>query len=240
LRFGPSRYVYDVGTLWITNRALRSRTTLALPDDIRSLVEETYHPASRAALLPLGGPDLVSAEQRREGELAGRRTEAKRCCIPPTSADPDGGPTLPDDEDAVQAFTRDGASATLLPFWWDGEKARSLDDGHAAPTWQLDAEGPDAWRLASDLLDQTLSLPARGDVEALPSIAGDVWTVWKRRFERFAEDSGLGQRVVPLPLKREGDSHKGWLRMGGRRRRVLYSKTLGLLMLSEKDEEQQR
>jgi CRISPR-associated endonuclease/helicase Cas3 len=241
LRFGPSRYVYDAGTLWLAHRALRARTALYLPDDIRALVEETYHPASRAALLPLGGPALVAAEEERRVELIARRTKARQCCIPPTSADPDGGPALPDDDDAIQAFTRDGASATLLPFFWDGEEARALDQAADTAPWHLDLGASDAWLLAGHLLDQTLSLPARSDVEGLiAGRQGAAWEEWRKRFTRFADDGGLGKRVVPLPLDRDRDTHRGWLRVGGRRRRVLYTKTLGLLMPSERGEEQQR
>jgi CRISPR-associated endonuclease/helicase Cas3 len=241
LRFGPSRYVYDAGTLWLAARALRTRTVLHLPDDIRALVEETYHPASRAALLPLGGPALVAAEEKRHDELIAKRTKARQCCIPSTSADPDGGPALPDDDDAFQAFTRDGASATLLPFWWNGEQARALDQDTDAAPWHLDPEASDAWLLVGHLLDQTLSLPARSDVEGIVAgRQGVAWETWKKRFTRFADDGGLGKRVVPLPLERDRDTHKGWLRIGGRRRRVLYTKTLGLLMPSERGEEQQR
>lgn len=241
LRFGPSRYVYDAGTLWIADRALRSRGFLRLPDDIRPLVEESYHPVSRAALLPLGGAALVAAEQKRHDELAGKRANAKRCCIPPTTADPDGGSALDDDDDAVQAFTRDGLSATLLPFWWNGSEARALDRDQNTAPWRLDAEGPDAWRLASDLLDQTLSLPAQGDVEPVaPAGESSTWDPWMKRFVSFAKDCGLGTRVVPLPLTRDGDTHKGWLCLGGRRRRVLYTKTLGLVMPTKKDDGQQR
>jgi CRISPR-associated endonuclease/helicase Cas3 len=241
LRFGPSRYVYDAGTLWLADRALRDRAVIHLPDDIRPLIEETYHPASRAALLPLGGRALVAAEEELRHELTARRTKARQCCIPPTSADPDGGQTLPDDDDAIQAFTRDGTSATLLPFWWDGERARALDQDTGAAPWHLDPEASDAWRLAGHLLDQMLSLPARSDVEGV--VAGSqraAWEAWKKRFSRFAEDAGLGKRVVPVPLQRDRDAHKGWLRVGGRKRRVLYTKTLGLLMPSESGEEQQR
>ena len=244
LRFGPSRFVYDAGTLWIAARALRSRDTLDLPADIRPLVEESYHQASRAKLLPLGGPELVAKELRREDELEAKRTKAKHCCIPPTTADPDGGATLDDDDDAVQAFTRDGMSATLLPFWWNEEGARALDAEEASPVWPLDAARGDAWRLASELLDQTLSLPARAEVEGvMGSTEGLAWKAWQRRFVRFAEESGLGPRVVPLPMRRDGgksDRYKGWLHMGGRRRRVLYSPTIGLLMPSEKNEEEAR
>ena len=244
LRFGPSRFVYDAGTLWIAARALRSRDALNLPADIRPLVEESYHPASRAALLRLGGQKLVEAEIRREGELEAKRTKAKQCCIPPTTADADGGTVLDDDDDAVQAFTRDGMSATLLPFWWNEEGARVLDAEDASPVWPLDAARGDAWRLASELLDQTLSLPARAEVEGVvASTEALAWETWRKRFDRFAEESGLGRRVVPLPMRREtdkADRYKGWLRMGGKRRRVLYAPTLGLLMPSEKDEEQAR
>ena len=240
LRFGPSQYVYDVGTLWIANRALRSRATLDLPGDIRPMIEESYHPVSRAALLPLGGPMLAAAEQKREDVLKAKRTKAKHCCIPPTTADPEGGSALDDDEDAIQAFTRDGSSATILPFLWDGMEARSLDAAKEDAIWQIDAESSTAWRLASDLIDQTLSLPARSGVEGTLLDANPAWDRWKTRFTRFAKDSGLGHRIVPLPLKHDGDAYKGWLRMGGRRRRVLYTKTLGLLMPTERDEEQQR
>ena len=239
LRFGPSRYVYDAGTLWLAARALRGRAELHLPSDIRPLIEETYHPASRAALLPLGGAALVAAEQKREYDLDAKRTKAKQCCIPPTTADPDGGSALDDDDDAVQAFTRDGASATVLPFWWDGEGARALDQDDSAAAWHIDADASDAWRLAGHLIDQTLSLPARSDVEgAVANGEVAVWVRWKKRFLRFAGDCGLGKRIVPLPLVRTRTGHKGWLRIGGRRRRVLYSQTLGLMMPSEDDEQQ--
>jgi CRISPR-associated endonuclease/helicase Cas3 len=241
LRFGPSRYVYDAGTLWLADRVLRIHDALYLPNDIRSLVEETYHPVSRAALLAQGGAALIAAEQKRGAELAAKRTKAKQCCIPPTTADPDGGSALDDDDDAVQAFTRDGVSATLLPFWWDGEQARALDQEDGTPPWHLDAEASDAWRLVGVLLDQTLSLPARNDVEGVLTRGNAIpWEKWKKRFARFADEGGLGKRAIALPLQRDRSAHKGWLRIGGRRRRVLYTRTLGLFMPSEKGEEQQR
>lgn len=241
LRFGPSRYVYDPGTLWLADRALRTRSHLDFPADIRPLVEDAYHPAARAALIRLGGAALVAAEQRRAAELAGKRAKARRCCISPTSADLDGGPALDDDDAAVQAFTRDGLSATLLPVAWDAEGGRALDADTDAPAWHLDADRADAWRLAGELLEQTLSLPARGDVEgSVGSGAAAAWQAWRRRFERFAEDGGIGRRVVPLPLARDGEQFKGWMRASGKRRRVAYTPALGLLLPSEKDEEQAR
>ena len=241
LRFGPSRFVYDAGTLWITDRCLRSRRELQLPADIRLLVEETYHPESRAALLRQGGEALLAAEAKLANELAARRTKAKQCCIPPTSADPDGGEMLPDDEDAVQAFTRDGSSVTLLPLDWDGSGVRPLFATGTATACDIDASRPGAWQLAGELLDQTLSLPARG--EAAGAVSGSeqsAWDAWRQRFSSFADDSGLGRRVVPLPMRRQGDTYKGWLRMSGKTRRVAYTVRLGLFMPSEKDEEQAR
>jgi CRISPR-associated endonuclease/helicase Cas3 len=151
LRFGPSRFVYDAGTLWITQRALLTREHFMLPDDIRPLVEETYHRASRESLIPLGGPALIAAESKLASLLDARRTKARQCCIPPTSAEPSGQIALPDDEDAVQAFTRDGKSATLLPFSWGEDGARSLDAVDGTPVWALDAGLNDAWRLAGEL-----------------------------------------------------------------------------------------
>lgn len=240
LRFGPSSYVYDVATLWIANRALKARATLGLPDDIRVLVEETYHPESRAALLRLGGPRLGELEQKRQDVLEGKRAKAKQCCIPSTTADPTGVGTLDDDEDAVQAFTRDGRSATVLPFSWDGRGARSLERSQGPDVWSLGSEGPLAWGLANSLMDQTLSLPARTDVEGVPAELTPEWERWRNAFARFAEDSGLGQRIVPLPMTSAGDVFKGWLHIGAKRRRVLYTRTLGLVIPTEKDEEQQR
>jgi CRISPR-associated endonuclease/helicase Cas3 len=240
LRFGPSQYVYDIGTLWLADRALRSRPAVELPGDIRALVEETYHPDSRAELLPSGGPKLVEAERRLEDQLAARRTRAKQCCIPPTTADPDGEGALDDEDDTVQAFTRDGSSVTILPLWWDGQGARSLDARDSAVAWHLDSTAGDAWRLAGALLDETLSLSARGAAEGVPGKASSAWDAWRTRFERFAIATGLGARIVPVPLQRESGTHKGWLRMGGRVRRVSYSSSHGLLMPSEKGEEQQR
>lgn len=245
LRFGPSRFVYDAGTLWLAARALRTRTALDLPGDIRPLVEESYHPASRAALLPLGGAKLVAAERKRAEELEAKRTKARQCCIAPTTADPDGEGALDDDDDTVQAFTRDGMSATLLPLWWSAAGARSLDASDEAPCWTFDAARSDAWRLASELFDQTLSLSARGSVDAIVHAAdAPGWEAIRARFARFAQDSGLGRRVVPVPMRRDGLSaerrFKGWIRVGGKRRRVLYTASLGLLMTTEKDEEQAR
>jgi CRISPR-associated endonuclease/helicase Cas3 len=242
LRFGPSKYVYDSGTLWLTSRALSGRSSLELPTDIRPLVEECYHPASRGVLLAEGGVELVDAERLREGTLVERRVKAKRCCIAPAAMAPEGEPAMDDDDDEyVQAFTRDGRSATILPFWWDGEAARDLDAISKTPAWDLDPNAPAAWSLVERILDQTLTLPARGDVTATAPV-GDLaaYQNWLERFRRFAAARGLSKRLVPVPLRREASGHKGTLYAGGRRRRIHYDRTYGLLMPSEQEEREQR
>lgn len=238
LRFGPSRYVYDVGTLWLANQTLAERANLQIPADIRSLVEQSYHPDVRSARLEQAGEAMREHEQRREHSLEARRTRARQCCIPPTSAEIDGGGALPDDDDTVHAFTRDGQSTTLLPLAWDGATARSLDDHGSG--WVLDADHPHAWRVAGELLDQTLSMPARSELTSTV-VPGERerWLAWQKRFARFCEDCGLGGRIVPVALKGD-DEAKGWLTIHGKTRRVLYSRTLGLLLPSEKDEEEAR
>jgi CRISPR-associated endonuclease/helicase Cas3 len=235
-QFGPSQFVYDVGTLWIANRAIIARSALRIPEDIRLLVEETYHPFSRASLLS-SHESLAGAERKRNHELEARRANARRCCIPSTGAEPDGQPFLDDDDEAVQAFTRDGVSTTLLPFLWSGTGARALDASSNGEAWNLDPASFDAWRLTGDLLDQTLSLPSQGLVEgAVEPADKQAWDAWIALFSRFAEQTGMGHRVIPLPMKGDSDGYKGWLFMRGKKKRVLYSKKLGLLMPRKKDE----
>lgn len=240
LRFGPSRWVYDAGTLFVSHEILASRPSLRIPADIRALVEETYHPVLRRANLARGGQVLLDAEERLELELEARRTNARRCCIPPTTADPDGSVALPDDDDAVAAFTRDGSSVTVLPFAWDGHDGRPLYDQLAQP-WQLDAGRSGAWRLSSEILDQTLSLPARAEVRGLVEPSDEErWADWRARFVRFTTATGLGERVAPVPLRANGPGYTGWLRLGSRRRRVSYDRDLGLGIEAEEQDEEAR
>jgi hypothetical protein len=147
---------------------------------------------------------------------------------------------MPDDDASVHAFTRDGVSTTLLPLRWGEGGARALDAEAGSAPWALDPTSPDAWRLTGDLLDQTLSLPARSDVEGVVASDASAWDSWRTRFARFADTSGLGRSVVPVPLAPTHGGFAGWMRLGRRRRRVLYTKTLGLFMPSDKSEEEQR
>lgn len=239
LRFGPSHYVYDDGTLFIASRTLKSRHSLQLPDDIRPLVEETYHPESRAALLELGGAELLASEAARERELQARRAKARQCCIEPSSVDASGESVLDDDDEQIQALTRDGTSATLLPFAWGPNGARSLYADPDAPPWSLTSDRASAWALASQLLDQTVSIPVRGVVHGpVPTDRADAWNSWRTAFTRFAEESGLGARVVPLPMRRDGDGYIGFLSMHGKQQRFRYDSSHGLTRLGAQDEQQ--
>ncbi len=239
LSFGNSRFVYDAATLWIAARAVRRKNELSLPNDIRPLVEESYHPESRSVLVALAGSKVSEAEAKLQGDIVRRRTNAKRCCIAQSTGHQGGGGSLNDSEDAVQAFTRDGESTTLLPFWWDGIGGRELFSGDSDPHWDLQVDGPGSWRLADSLIDQTLSVPKpdAADVSSEPIVPSSAWSSWKKRFSRFASEPGLGDELVPLPMRKVGDRFEGSLRSFGKCKTVVYSRTVGLLELREGEEE---
>jgi CRISPR-associated endonuclease/helicase Cas3 len=234
LNFGGSQYVYDVATLWIADRAIRSRSTLSLPDDIRPLVEQSYHPQLRQEQLRAGPDRLLAQEAALVAKLEGKRTKARRCCIPPTTSDPEGGGAMDDDDDAVQAFTRDGTSSTVLPFLWDGERGRSLGMSDDGLPWNLDAGDGAAWRLVGELMDQTLSIVS--PVEPIvPRSDLAVWEAFRARFDRFAAETSFGKNVVPLPLRRDGEGFLGHGRQWQQPRSIHYSFTLGLRVLRPDD-----
>lgn len=230
LRYGPSQYIYDVATLWLADRLVRTRSIFTLPDDIRPLVESAYHPDLRLAQLRTGPERLLEYEAKRVDQLEGKRTKARRCCIPPTTVDADGSSVLDDDDETVYAFTRDGTSTVVLPLLWDGEQGRTIsvvDDG--AP-WNLDASDAEAWRLVSELIDQTISI-VQPIEPTVPRAERGAWDAFKHRFKRFAADTGLGRNVVLLPLRREGDGFLGNSQRGSRLHRVHYSLNIGLRIL---------
>ncbi|MCE9574549.1 MAG: CRISPR-associated helicase Cas3' [Deltaproteobacteria bacterium] len=234
LRYGRSQYVYDVATLWIAERIVLTRDALVLPDDIRILVEETYHPEARASQLQLGPARLLAVEAARIEKLEGKRAEARRCCIPSASADADGGAVMDDEDETVRAFTRDGTSTTVLPLLWDGAQARTLGAADDGPPWHLDANDRVAWQLVSELMDQTMSIVVPIAPTA-PRGERESWEGFLRRFRRFAAETGLGKHLVPLPLRRHGDAFVGRAVRGTQPHEVRYSFDLGLQILRSEE-----
>lgn len=228
LRYGPSSYVYDVGTLWLADQATRVRRCLVLPADIRRLVEESYHPELRRARLEQGPGRLLDLETSLVATLEGKRAAARRCCIAPTTADADGASVMDDDDDAVRAFTRDGRSSTVLPLLWDGCAGRTLDlDSARVPSWMLDASANDAWRLVGELMDQTISLAAPLEAR-VPASERQAWDIFQARFRGFSRETGLGNNVMLLPLRADEAGFTGQAYRGRRPHVVHYSSTLGL------------
>ncbi len=226
LRFGPSRYVYDPCTLWLAADDLASRSRLTLPSDIRPMVEGSYHPQARAARLGRAGPELVQEEAALTAKLEATRVRARRCCISPTEADPDGDEVLPDDEDAVQAFTRDGQSTTLILVHWQDGRGGALG-GEGA--WDLDVGREDAWKLARELLDQTVSVPNQGRIDGVVVGAPDAaWQRWASGFRAFCRAAGLGHRMVPIPMTAHTGGFSGAVRVNASVKRATYSEHEGL------------
>jgi CRISPR-associated endonuclease/helicase Cas3 len=235
--FGVSNRVYDGPTLWLARQALRSRADggLVLPNDIRPLVEASYHPTLRQQALVT--PRLRELEEKRAQETAARAAKAQQVVI--TSATSNAiGTTVDDDDDTVQALTRDGASTTLLPLLWRDDEARTLDGA----AFNLDASAPSAWKTLDLLGDQTLSYSTPAPVRSVaPAGDASAWDAFCKRFVTFAARSALG-RVTLLPLREvafadDGAVFRGALRLGQRRRSVLYSRTLGLHLVKETHEQ---
>lgn len=229
-KFGPSAYVYDAPTLWLADRALEGRSAWALPTDIRRLVEDTYHPAQRAHRLSAAPERVQALETRRFEEVAVREGKAALILI--------GGPAhdglgawVADDDERVQALTRDGRSVTLLPLEWDGVTARSLD----GDAFEIDADAASAWQTVDRMLDETLSVPSAVNLTPEAPSHASAWKAWLGRFERFADGCGL-PRVVPLPLKRtDATTWRGAWAIRDRIKHVRYATREGLVI--ERDDE---
>jgi CRISPR-associated endonuclease/helicase Cas3 len=233
LRFGGSGHVYDRATLALTLGLLEGRAALAVPRDIRALVEAIYDDVARASLIERA-PNraaLEAAEDSRREKLEKRRLHAQRACIPPAAYDPVAAESYGDDDDeAIQAFTRDGESTTLLPLLWDGEEGRPLEGGEP---WASDPKAPGAWDLARELIEQTVSVPAypweRVERGARARGEAAAWEEWLHRMDGFLSETGQRGTVL-VPMRAEADGlWRGSVQMtDGKLRRLAYSIEKGL------------
>lgn len=233
LAFGQSSYVYDPATLWLTLDLVQRHTEISLPGDIRRLVELVYDASLRKERLQKAKPAerLLEAEAKLEKDLAERQGCARRACIPPATFDPGAVEDFDDQDETVQALTRDGDSVTLMPILWDGEAGRALEGGDA---WDLDRDSPYAWKTARELLEQMVSLPAypweRIERGARARGESAAWEEWERRASTFLQGTGLGQAVL-VPMRRHGETGEfrgAVITDRGERKKIAYSTRRGL------------
>lgn len=232
LRFGVSGKVYDPATLWLARDSIARLARLELPSCIRALVEDSYDPAVRTQRLEAAGPAAQEAERKRAAELESRRQRARVVCIPPTTVEPSAIAGCHEDDDVqVQALTRDGDSTTLLLLLWDAEAGSggSLEGGEP---WALEPDAPDAWKLARELHEQVVSVPAWpwDGIERGARARGEwrAWEAWEQRCRRFLEQMGLGD-VIVVPMRTRDGCHSGRVTTRqGVAKRLRYSDTRGL------------
>ncbi len=237
LRLGVGAFVYDKATLWLASDTVGPGRDVAIPTDLRGLVEDSYDPARRAARIAAAGPRraLEEAEARLEADLAKRREHARKAEIGPPETDLRILFGLHEDTDeSAEALTRDGESVTLLLVHWDGEDARSVDPG--ADPWSLDPTAPDAWRTAEALLDEVVSVPAypweRPTDGLRPFGESAAWEGWLQGLQAFLAQTGARRRnlvVVPMRVGRREGEYRGLLGTSrGKQEPIAYSRARGL------------
>ncbi len=169
--------------------------------------------------------------------LEERRGRARSACIPPSGAASGDPAVFEDDDETVQALTREGDSTTLLLVLWDGEEARSIDGGEP---WRLSPEDPAAWRVARELLEETVTVPSYPweQIERGARARGEtrIWDEWLASFETFAAGAGL-TGVIPVPMRVAGDEFRGCVEVSRgsavKRRRLAYKVATGLRFRKE-------
>lgn len=239
LAFGPSACIYDEATLWLTLDIIRSRRDIVLPGDIRPLVESVYDPLSRRERIESARlrERLAHAEAKLEAKLEALRAKAKMACIPPASLEPGALETYGDEEETLQALTRDGDSVSLLPILWDGEEGRPLEGGEP---WNLNIDSPRAWLVARDLAEQVVNVPAYPweKIERGSRARGEAhaWEAFCERATSFCKQKGVGALVlVPMRAHGEDGEFRGVVETAqGQRKRLSYSKERGLWFRKEK------
>lgn len=226
--FGNSAFVYDAPTLWLATRTLQGADRWILPRDIRGLVERTYHPELRSTQLADATRGIQDKEVHRAGDVITRQMRAAQLLIDHPDHHVLGG-VVDDDDERVQALTRDGQNTTLLPVLWDGAAGANLE---GAP-YALDSAAPTAWAVVDQLTDHTLSLRYPPKIEPIPIKNIEAWQKWRTTFDHFLRECGL-PRIVPLPLGSEIESGEEgwfgkWLR-GNREQEIRYTKRHGLVI----------
>ncbi len=238
LAYERSGFVYDPATLWLTQALLSGRESVAVPSDIRGLIGSVYDSSTRAArIADARNPRLAEAERKRERALEERRGRARSACIPPSGAAAGDPAAFDDDDETVQALTREGDSTTLLLVLWDGEEARSIDGGEP---WRLSPEDPAAWRIAREILDETVTVPSYPweQIERGARARGEtrIWDEWLASFEAFADGAGL-TGVIPVPMRAAEGEFRGCVEVsrGGavKRKRLAYGRATGLRFRKE-------
>jgi CRISPR-associated endonuclease/helicase Cas3 len=229
LRLGPSRYVYDAATLWLAHDSLAKSTLIVVPADVRDLVEASYDPGLRASRLAAAENAnlLADAETKRQEKRLWSEHSARACAIPPVDFDPQRFRTADDDDEIVQALTREGRSVTLLPVLWDdvANIATTLDGQELS----LDAASPRAWLEATILQDEQVSVPSYRIQGEAPA-SGDLgaYEAWSKRAHTFTNAMRIGRHVVMVPMREQNGLFSGHGMGFNGLVRVLYTTERGL------------
>jgi CRISPR-associated endonuclease/helicase Cas3 len=229
LHFGLSRYVYDPVTMWIAHELIRTRDTVAVPRDLRALVEATYDPAERANRRELApnAEVLLEAEGRREEARKVSEHHALSCAIPPSDYETARFRLSEDDDVDLQALTRESASAMLLLVLWDdSEGVATTIDGTALV---LDPDARGAFREAELLADEQVSVPTyRVRGEATGRGDAKAYEHWLQRAHGFAQAMHMG-RLTIVPMTERGGGYTGHVLDANKdRTRVNYDRSKGL------------
>ena len=246
LQFGSSGHVYDEVTLYLTFALLDGRASLALPRDMRSLVEAVYDSAARQrAITTAPNREALEKEQTAlEQKIADRRANAARVCIPPTDFQTASLEMQSDDEETLEALTRDGKGQRLWPVVWDVENDEAALIGASEPLDDFDPEAKDAWKLARAIQDQLIGIPAYDwkRIESAVRVPGDAraFEAWRTRAERFLGAMRLGDAVIVALTPRVQDGtviYRGRILekrgKASEQRRIAYSVEQGLWFPTE-------
>lgn len=182
--FGPSAYVYEEYVLLRSWLALRGRSTLHLPADIDSLVQEVYAPPEGADVVPPA--DLRERLARAQAKMeknneARQRAAIQRLIRPPShpdnileSFDVDLEEETPSVHEALRALTRQGLSLEVACLYGTPGKPALDPDGREPVSLSAVPDEP----TVKCILRRSLRLSHAGLVHAL--LAMDVPAGWRK------------------------------------------------------------